>query len=429
MITRIEALNYRCLRHVAQDLGPFHILVGPNASGKSTFLDVPGLMRDLVRDGRQDIGDAISSRSPNYEDLIWLRQAKRFALAIEAQVPERLAREACDLLGSEGKPAAPMPLCRYEVVVGSTEPTGEMGILSEYLSIGAGRAPEERVGAAMPLPAPGVLRDLAPPAVEDWLTLLEKDVTGKTWFDSEVGELHRGRRRTYPFSLGHRLCGLANLPEDETQFPVAAWFKRSLSNGVKSIALNPAAMRQPSPPNARRTFMPDGTSTPWLLDNLAPGDYEQWLAHLRTELPNLAGIRSVERPEDRHRYLKLKYEGGLEVPSWVVSDGTLEMLALTLLPYLPDKEATYLVEEPENCVHPTAIEAIFESLSSIYGGQVLMATHSPVILGLADLEHVLCFTKDEQDATRIVRGKEHRILRNWQGEFSLGTLFASGVME
>ncbi len=30
----IEALNFRCLRYVSQPLGPFHVLAGPNASGK-----------------------------------------------------------------------------------------------------------------------------------------------------------------------------------------------------------------------------------------------------------------------------------------------------------------------------------------------------------------------------------------------------------
>ena len=37
MITSIEALNYQCLRYVKRDLEPFQILIGPNASGKSTF--------------------------------------------------------------------------------------------------------------------------------------------------------------------------------------------------------------------------------------------------------------------------------------------------------------------------------------------------------------------------------------------------------
>ena len=42
MITLVEALNYRCLRSVKRRLQPFHVLIGPNASGETTFLDIIG---------------------------------------------------------------------------------------------------------------------------------------------------------------------------------------------------------------------------------------------------------------------------------------------------------------------------------------------------------------------------------------------------
>jgi predicted ATPase len=51
MLTLIEALNFRCLRYVKQPLAPFHVLVGPNASGKTTFLDVVAFLGRLVSDG------------------------------------------------------------------------------------------------------------------------------------------------------------------------------------------------------------------------------------------------------------------------------------------------------------------------------------------------------------------------------------------
>ena len=51
MITLIEALNYRSLKYISQPLGPFHVLIGPNASGKSTFLDVVAFLGRLVSDG------------------------------------------------------------------------------------------------------------------------------------------------------------------------------------------------------------------------------------------------------------------------------------------------------------------------------------------------------------------------------------------
>ena len=48
-VIRIQALRYRSLRYVSQRLGPFQVLVGPNASGKSNFLDVVAFLGDLVR--------------------------------------------------------------------------------------------------------------------------------------------------------------------------------------------------------------------------------------------------------------------------------------------------------------------------------------------------------------------------------------------
>lgn len=159
-----------------------------------------------------------------------------------------------------------------------------------------------------------------------------------------------------------------------------------------------------------------------------PARFQQWIAHLRTALSDLETNRTVEREDDRHRYLVLRYAGGLEVPSWVVSDGTLRMLALTLLAYLPEFQGVYLVEEPENGIHPLAVETVYGSLSSVYDAQILVATHSPVILSLARAEDVLCFAKAMDGSTDIVRGREHPALREWKGTPNLGVLLGSGFL-
>ena len=89
MISRIQALNYRCLRHVDIHLDSFHILVGPNASGKSTLLDVIGFLSDLVRGG---LVEAMEKRTQNFQDLVWNRPKRNmgFELAVEFDVPPRI---------------------------------------------------------------------------------------------------------------------------------------------------------------------------------------------------------------------------------------------------------------------------------------------------------------------------------------------------
>ncbi len=87
MITRVEALNFRCLRYVHRPMNPFHVLVGPNASGKTTFLDVIGLLGDIVSGG---LDYALSERTPNPQDLLFGRRGSRLELAVEATVPNAL---------------------------------------------------------------------------------------------------------------------------------------------------------------------------------------------------------------------------------------------------------------------------------------------------------------------------------------------------
>jgi predicted ATPase len=67
MITLVEALNYRCLHYIRQPLSGFQVLVGPNASGKTTFLDVIGFLGDLVSEG---LVKAIENRTRNFQDMI-----------------------------------------------------------------------------------------------------------------------------------------------------------------------------------------------------------------------------------------------------------------------------------------------------------------------------------------------------------------------
>lgn len=414
MIGTVEALNFRCLRYVRQDLGRFHVLVGPNASGKTTFFDAIRFLGQLVSEGLEA---AIEERTENLQDLVWRRSGERFELAVELIIPRRYR----EMLGN-----APWERCRYEVAVGIDRATGENAILAErvLLRTSPERQPAQRSIFPEAASAPRTILTTIP--AKNIKTVVNKvrgrndnfyDETGKGW--------------DHAFRLGPRRSALANLPEDESKFPVSTWLKRILIEGVQNIVLNSILMRRPSPPGQRRGFRTDGSNLPWVVEELgkkSPERKADWLAHLRTALPDLEDIYTIQRPEDRYRYLVVRYRGGLDVPSWVLSDGTLRLLALTLLAYLPDLQGIYLIEEPENGIHPRAVETVFQSLSSVYQAQVLLATHSPVIVGLAEPDQILCFAKTEEGATDIVLGSEHPALRNWKRDTNLGVLYAAGVL-
>jgi predicted ATPase len=116
------------------------------------------------------------------------------------------------------------------------------------------------------------------------------------------------------------------------------------------------------------------------------------------------------------------------VPAAQLSDGMIMVLAYLAVLYSPKPPRLLLVEEPENGIHPRAVETMYQSLSSVYEAQILTATHSQIILSVAAAKDVLCFAKNEIGATDIVSGDHHPNLKDWQGQENLGTLFAAGVL-
>jgi predicted ATPase len=417
VISRIEVLNYRCLRFIQRPLDAMHILVGPNASGKTTFLDVISFLGRLVSDGLET---AFSERTRNPLDLVWGRGPGVIELALEARIPERLL----PLLGEKG-----FETVRYEVQIAVDPDSYEPEIRAEKALFK--RATPKNLARQLafpqmrPLPA-----SILSARGKGQRLILNKVSGGNDNFYSEVHE-ESGKGWAPSYRLGPRRSTLENLVGDESKFPVTTWLQSLLKEGVQKIALNSLLIRQASPPGQGRGFRPDGSNLPWVVEDLkrkAPDNFRQWIDHLSTALPDLESVRVVEREDDRHAYLIVGYRGGLEVPSWMVSDGTLRLLALTILAYLPDATGIYLVEEPENGIHPTAVEAVYQSLSSVYDGQVLVATHSPVLLAIAKPKQLLCFAKTPEGATDIVTGDEHPALRDWRGEVNLGDLFAAGVL-
>ena len=428
--TRVEALFYRSLRYVSQPLGPFHILVGPNASGKSNFLDVLAFLGDalstdlhtaMLGDDRLDI----PLRATDGRDLLWSgsrehrwQRRNSFELAVEIAIPERLRRHR----GSSPS------VCRYEVEVSVSK---EPRFVSETLWLTPSRSRSEPIGASRQAfphpfrPPPHIARRTGTRTPDDW-----KKVVSRGREPERVNYRAETSGWTAPFQIAASKSALANLPADRALFPVALWFREML-HSAQRIVLSGEAMRRPCPPIRRHEYLPDGSNLPHVVHQLAnshPERHERWIKHVREALPDIIGITTREREEDRHRYVVLEHSNGQEMPSWLVSDGTLRLLALTLLAYLPDMTGIYLIEEPENGLHPLAVETVLQSLSSVYDAQILLTTHSPLVARLAEPDELLCVARDETAGTDMVKGTEHPSLRDWQGSADLGTLLASGVL-
>lgn len=415
MLRRIEALGYRCLRQVEVELDDFQILVGPNAAGKSTLLDAVAFLGELVTMGLQE---AVRKRTNNFQDLVWNRPADDlgFEIAVEVDLADELKPNPED--GSE------CDRLRYEVAVREDPKVGLCIDREQWFPVRASILPD-RHADRFPHPK-------TPAATV--LTAFDR-ATGSTEPGNPPLTGDRGIARG-PSGAGIRNGAwrgrsvLGFLLTDAELDPGTPWLDLVDWN-VESFSMNNGVLRRPSPPHGSFDDLnSDGSNLPWMVQLLKtryPDDYREWLAHVQCVIPELAEVSTIERPEDRHAYLVLDYGAGLSAPSWTISDGTLRMLALTLLAYLPNRPGRCLVEEPENGIHPLALDAVYDSLRSMDDSQVFVSTHSPTLVQRADAKEILCFAKDADGATDIVRGDRHPRLRDWLDSADTSLVFATGV--
>jgi hypothetical protein len=335
------------------------------------------------------IQDAVKERSEGFFGLVWGRKDSHFSIAVEATVPRDLTEPG-------------WTDARFSVTFYLDEKSGEVKLQDERLGLLNARGESQ----------PVIVRR------GDRVEYIAKR------------DMQTGISERVEFVLGPGQLGLKNLPEDRTKYPAALWLRFFLMQGLVRVVLDNELLRSASPPGRGRSTTFDGFDLARLvaqLKNSHPERYESWLRHLRTALPDIHSIDSVYRPEDRYRYLVLDYRNGVKVPQWSVSDGTLRLLALTFLAYDVDTSGVFLIEEPEIGLHPAAIETVLQSLKSVYDGQVLVTTHSPLVVGLTTAEELLCFSMTDE-GTKIVRGDEHPYLEDWRSGLNISDLFASGVL-
>lgn len=412
-LTRLDVRNFRMLQANSVALGRFHVLVGPNASGKTTLLDALQFVADVLRDG---VAAAVRARTPSFLELCF-DPTRPISFAVEMT-----------LSGTGGRPRR----LRYELQVGLADGDG-LRVELENLFILPERAPDAS-GSAEQLSLFGE-RALEQPLIHRSAPKGWRKVVGKT---AEGNDYFRDERTAWNniFKFGTGRAALGSIPEDVERFPLSIAARNTLRDGVRTLALDAREMRASSPPGTASRMALDGSNLPFVARDLHRRDpflFEQWTEHVGTAVQGLTQIEIHERPEDRHLVLRAHFEGmhGEPVPSWLLSDGTLRLMALTLLSYATphQKNEIYLIEEPENGLHPLAIQAAHEALADpVKGTQILCATHSPVFLAQVSLDEVIVFKRTVEGCSLVRHGVEVPELSSRQGKRNVADLLVTGVL-
>ena len=409
MITGISIKNFKAIKSLGGvlPLQRFHVLVGPNGSGKSTFLEAIDFVKDCLQQGPRR---AVEIRVPEFRDLTFMRLGGTIEIEFWLDIGYLLPSQTNNLI-------------HYRLAVHEDE---KLGVRVDDESL--------RQFSKSWFPASG-----APFEVSEKVKpkrLLGKTSKGTDFYTREIGNYQDS------FNFGLDKLTLSATPPDLEKYPTGNAIRTFLMQSIRYIQLNSRAMREPCPATRPTELELDGTNLARVVGRLHgkcnnsdrrngsthyPDTLKRWTDHLRYALPDLQEIGWAKREPDNAEFIVLKYENGLECPSWLLSDGTLRMLALTLPAFLPPTAGIYMVEEPENGVHPKGLEIILRSLATIPECQMLLATHSPLVVQQVGKEPLLCFAYDN-DGTHIYNTKQHPALAEWDGTPDLATIFAMGIL-
>ena len=416
MITCVQARNYRGLRDARVPLRDFQLLVGKNASGKSTFMDVIAFMSDFLADGLEK---AVEARSAHPRALVYQGRGGRFDLTIEVAVPAEM-RKMLDGLDT----------LRYRLAVEVGDRPSECRVKAEVLVLttsagypspsdnGTPALETRASGTALVAEGAGTVRPVVEGTRGAVASFTPEPVAGHT-------------KAACTIMLDPGASALAALPEDAEAFPSATWFRQYLLHEIHRIAFEVGVLARPSPPAEAKAFLPDGSNMASIVARFredSPDSFLRWVDQLRLDAPDLADVSTVVRAEDGHSYLVFEHQGGVKVPAWLVSSGLLHLAAYTLPTYVEYPSGTYLYERPERDVYAGTMHTIYSALTCLWDSQVLVATQSTSLMAFFKPKDLLCFARGDDGDVKVAWGPDHRYLKNWSGNIDVGTIVASGIL-
>lgn len=131
---------------------------------------------------------------------------------------------------------------------------------------------------------------------------------------------------------------------------------------------------------------------------------------------------------ERNVYLQLT-EGKFKVPGWLLSTGTMRLVALLALLRHPTPPPLIVIEEIENGLDPRTVHLIIDEIrDAVQSGktQIIMTTHSPYLLNLLPIQTIVLVEREEDGKPVFWRPSDEEEVKEWGKKFAPGELYTTG---
>lgn len=368
MITKLRIQNFKCLRDVTIELGGLTVLIGLNDSGKSSILEAIHLLGETTRQSFREVFQGPLA----FDKVVWRRE-------------------------------------RAQVVQWSVE--GRANDLSFTYSLGLRGGLENEL-------------------------LTTSSGQSLRWAPNVGWEFRGGHGdELFPFPQPvHTGLWNINRPHDDHILQIVA----SMYSAGR-YRFDADALRSRAVPTAGAVLSPTGDNLAAVLDGLISGPDRRAVVALESALhdaiPTLNGLSVPPAPGGRpgEKVIEFVLAGNgkrpITIPCELASDGAMLLTAFLSLAH-SDSPDLLLIEEPENGLHPARLKDVVALLRKIASGevgnrprQVILTTHSPLLLNFAKPEEVRIVRRDLETGTTVTPMDQIEGISSLLDEFGVGELW------
>jgi len=380
MIRHIRIDGYKSLHNFEVELNPLSVIFGPNAAGKSNFLDAMQLLSRITSSktiknafdppyrGRPI--ESFSFPEDGIEGII-SQDNVSFTMSVDVELSENIIYKVNSEIvgmrkGLETKAGKVKKdnfiqekILRYDLEVEFMPKQGYLRVKNEKICALKQNMKEEKKGRK---------------------AFLEK--SGNRLSLRIEGQAHP---TFYDIGLDHTILSMPLYPP---HYPHITALKREMENWQFFYFEPRERMRAANPTKEVIHIGMMGEELAAYLHTLKNKDEERFKAierALHCIIPAIDHVETIIDTKTGEVELSV-IENGVKIPSRILSEGTLRVLGLLSISGGLDSPSVICFEEPENGIHPRRIGMIAKYLinSAENKSQIIVTTHSPILPDLID---------------------------------------------